>query len=127
MQELRIYYGYIKTNTIDANLHPDLQIKALLEYIRKSTDSVIEIYCNSPYVLFNITLIEAYCDKKIAEKNNPYFDISVTNKHYEVLENGDIVEGKYYKNMISDENLLNDKLGEANDNFSKLLELEDEK
>ena len=126
MKQINLYYGHINQTTIDANMHPEEQLKYLREFIRNSNTNVVDIYCNSPYVLFDITLMEAYTNKNIAEENKGnYKGISVTNKHFEVKEDGEIIEGKYYKSMISDENLLNDMLGKSNDNFSDLLDLED--
>lgn len=121
MKNINLYYGYIPQFSIDANLHPNRQIEELYKILLESTTDTIDIYCNSPYVLNEITLIEAHSHKNILHSTG----ISISNRHFEYLIDGKIVEGKYYKSMISDENLLNDKLGEANDKFSDLLDLED--
>jgi hypothetical protein len=124
-KEIKIYYGYIETYTIDANKHPDQQRKDLIKLIKTSNDNPIVIFCNSPYVLFYITLIEGYCHKNIPEEyKGEYKGIDITVKHFEIRKNGEIIEGKYYKSMISDENLLNDKLNEGNNLYAHLLELE---
>jgi hypothetical protein len=143
MVNVKLYYGYITTSTIDANKHPNEQLTDLIKLIQETTNGELHIYCNSPYVLNMIRLIQAYTSKSIPfstdiKTTNQHFEdyrvflgssagggIKTTNQHFEVLKNGDIVEGGYYKAMISDVNLLNDKLGESNDNFIKLLELED--
>lgn len=121
MVNVKLYYGYITTSTIDANKHPNEQLTDLIKLIQETNNGELHIYCNSPYVLNMIRLIQAYTSKSIPFST----DIKTTNQHFEVLKNGDIVEGRYYKAMISDVNLLNDKLGESNDNFIKLLDLED--
>lgn len=125
MKEIKLYYGYINQSTIDANKHPDEQRKELLELIRNSQENVIEIYSNSPYVMFYITLIHGFSNKNIPEKYQREFKgIRITNKHFEVLKDGSVVEGEYYKGMMSDDCLLNNKLDETNEWFSDLLDLE---
>ena len=122
MKNIKLYYGYINKFTIDVNLHPDQQIINLEKFIIESEDeTVINIYSNSPYVLFHLTLLEGYKNYNIPHPTG----IMITNKHFEVKENGDVIEGKYYDTMISDDNLLNDKLGESNDKYVELLELVD--
>ena len=126
MKQVNLYYGYINQVTIDANKHPDEQIKDLENHIKNSTEEIINIYSNSPYVMFNITLMEAYTNGNIPYDKMKFKGVYITNKHFEVKENGEIIEGKYYKNMISDENLLNNKLAETNDFYSDFLDLKDE-
>jgi len=121
MKNINVYYGYIPKITINANLHPDSQVEELHRLIIDSKENNIDIYCNSPYILNEIMLLEGYVHNNVPHPKG--FEIS--NKHFEVLVNGNVVEGKYYKSMISDENLLNDKLGEANDRYSDLLDLAD--
>ena len=76
--------------------------------------------------MFRITLIEAYSNKNIPEdKKGLYRGISITNRHFEITKDGIIIEGEYYKSMMSDQNLLNDKIGETNTLYSDLLDLED--
>lgn len=125
MINVNLYYGYIKQCTIDANKHPDEQVNDLIDLIKNCTDSELDIFSNSPYVMFRITLLEAYSNKNIPTNQKLHGDITISNKHFEVLKDGTVVEGKYYKTMMSDENLLNDKLIECNDLFSDLLDLED--
>lgn len=123
MKTVNVYYGYINQVNIDANLHPDLQIKALINKILEAKDDELNIFCNSPYVLAYITLIEAYTNKKIPAEHNPYFNIPIKNRHFEILGDGTVVEGKYYKTMIDDDNLLYNKTREINDAYSKLQEI----
>ena len=122
---VKIYYGHISTSTIDANKHPELQIQDLISLLKNSTSDV-EIFCNSPYVLFYLTLIHAWVNSPIPLDQSPYPDIApFDNQHFEVKENGDAIEGSYYKGMISDENILNNIIMESNDKFSEFLDAEE--
>lgn len=121
MKQVNIYYGYIPVHTIDANLHPDEQLKALYFLLLKN-EEVLNIYCNSPYIINEITILEGYVSNNVPHP----LGIKISNRHFECLKSGDIIEGKYYKSMISDDNLLNNKLAEGNDKFSDLLELSQE-
>lgn len=131
MKQVNIFYGYlllkVETPTIDANKHPMHQIEDLVKILEESGD-YIEIYSNSPYVLFYLTVIHAYVNNnKIPSDKNPFNKIKpFINKHFEIKENAEVIEGTYYNGMINDENLLNDFLGKGNEDFSKYLELEDE-
>lgn len=121
MKEIFLFYGYIDKSTIDANKHPSEQLSDLYEWIGTGQEHY-NIYCNSPYILNEITLIEGYTSNGI---DHPLGKFS--NKHFEVLEDGSIIEGKYYKSMISDDNLLNNKLGESNNRYSDLLDIVQER
>ena len=124
MKEINIYYGYI-TPTFDANQHPEVQRQLLLSLIKTNDSDEIHIYCNSPYVLFYLTIIQAYSNSQIPnEHRGIYKDISIKVKHFEVLKSGTVVEGGYYKDMITDENILNDYLGKSNDEYSDFLDLQ---
>lgn len=122
---VNLYYGYINHSTIDANKHPDDQVLDLINLIKNCDTDVLNIYSNSPYVMFRITLIFGYSNKNIPVEHRLYGDINITNKHFEILKNGDIIEGSYYKGMMDDKCLLNNKLAETNDLFANLLDLED--
>ena len=124
MKQINLYYGCITSDevTINANLHPDKQIEILHEII-ENNDSPINIYCNSPYIINEITLIKGYSDNNVPHPKS----FEITNRHFEIKENGEIIEGKYYKSMISDDNLLNNKLAEGNDKYSDMLDLKQEK
>ena len=119
MKKIILYYGYITQFTIDANKHPDEQTKDLYDLIKNSKEKSIIIYCNSPYIINEITVLEGYTHNNVPHPDN----IKITNKHFEIMKDGSIVEGKYYESMISDENLLNDRLGESNDRFADMLDL----
>lgn len=129
MKTVNLFYGYLPQITIDANLHPEEQINALCDLLIKATQQnldVVNIYSNSPYIQFNLTLIHAYVNSKIPPEKNPYHKIfPFENKHFEIKKNGDIIEGEYYKGMMSDKCLLNDYLAKSNDDYSVFLNLED--
>jgi len=117
MKEIFLYYGYIKEVTIDANKHPNDQITDLHKLLIENKKH-FDIYCNSPYVMSEITIIEGYRSYNIHHYLGEF-----SNKHFEVMADGSFVEGKYYKSMMSDENLLNNKLADGNDRFSDLLDI----
>jgi len=125
-KNINLYYGYIKQYTIDANKHPDEQVEDLINLIRNSKEETINIYSNSPYVMFRVTVLLGYSNKNIPIEKRLLGDITITNKHFEVLKDGSIIEGKYYKGVMSDDCLLNNKLAENNDLYADLLKLEDE-
>lgn len=125
MKKVNLYYGYNPQTTIDANKHPDEQIKDLINILRNG-DKVIDIFSNSPYVQFRLTLISAYSEKEIPDDllDDMYKGLNISCKHFEIKSDGTVIEGDYYKSMMSDINLLNNKLGENNDLFSDLLDIE---
>ncbi|MGV8961951.1 MAG: hypothetical protein ACOH2V_01040 [Candidatus Saccharimonadaceae bacterium] len=123
MIHIKLYYGYINMYTIDANKHPDEQVKDLYVLLKQcKEESNLKIYCNSPYILNELVIIEGYTHEHVPHPEG----FEVTTKHFEILKDGQIVEGEYYKSMVSDENLLNSKLGETNDRYSDMLELSQE-
>lgn len=126
MTNINLYYGYIPYSTLDANKHPDEQVADLIKLLEDSKElPSIDIYSNSPYIMFRITLLFGYSSKNIPVDKRLHGDINITNRHFEILKDGTIVEGAYYKGMISDDCLLNNKLDESNGLYSDLLDLED--
>lgn len=125
---IKLYYGYIQQyvgqSTIDANKHPDEQVEDLVKLIKECKEDTLDIYSNSPYVMFRITLLFGYSNKEIPVDKRLHGDIDITNQHFEILKDGSIVEGAYFKGMMSDECLLDNKLCESNDLYSDLLDLE---
>lgn len=123
--KIKVYIGdYFHDNTINANIHPKRQIEGLLHYLDKevkNNNQNIEIYTNSPYILNKLIVLSEYSYKKI--KCN-YFDHNIIQcDAFEILENGEIKKVGKYKNLISDDNLLNNAIQESNDEFSDILEL----
>ena len=124
MTNIHLYSGYIPYSTLDANKHPDEQVADLIKLLEDSKEMPsIDIYSNSPYVMFRITLLFGYSNKNIPPDKRLHGDINITNKHFEILKDGSIVEGKYYKGMISDDCMLNNKLDESNGLYADLLDL----
>lgn len=118
MKEIKLYYGYINKYTIDTNKHPDEQLEDFYNLLRNSNEDTIIIYSNSPYIINEITIVNGYFYNNIPHPEG----FLITNKHFEILQDGTIKEGKYYKGMISDDNLLNNKLAEGNAKYDEILE-----
>lgn len=122
MEEKKIHlnYGYIPHTTIDCNLHPERQIEELHFLLESEDSDIIEIYCNSIYVMNEIILIEGYRHNNVPHPKG----FKITTKHFEwSLIKDEPIEGKYYQSMISDDNMLNNKIKEANERYSDMLKL----
>ncbi len=123
METISLYYGNIPKVTIDANMHPDKQINNLIQYLkfrRKNKD--LSIYSNSIYVINFLTLLQGHAKHSIPHESG----IDLTNikvSHFEYIDKNNLIEGKYYEDMISDDNLLNNKIEDSNEAYSKMLEL----
>lgn len=123
MTNVKVYYGYIDEPTLDGNKHPEEQINDLISLI-KSSEGEVSIFTNSPYILNEIVLIESYSSSKIPnEERGNYADLNITNQHFEITKNGEVIEGEYYHTMISDNNMLNMYLSKCNDKFADFLDL----
>lgn len=123
MRELNIFVGDIAKATIDANLRPEKQIEELIKYINNLNVGLdYKLYTNSPYIINNLTLFQGYQLKGLQEHCEAKLRHSL---RIYTLEGTDQIEGKYYKEMISDDNLLNNYLSKSNDQYSDLLDLED--
>lgn len=126
MKRVNIYYGNIKQFTIDANKHPELQRMDLINIIKNNDTKIIDIYCNSPYVLFYLTLIRCYSESNIPNNERGIFkDIEIETKHFEITIDDKTIEGLYYKDMISDKNLLNNYLELTNKEISEFFDIND--
>ncbi|MBI1307950.1 MAG: AAA family ATPase [Bacteroidetes bacterium] len=125
----------------EQNLYPSSQqsiLHSLLQFNNQITENTLLITTHSPYILMYLTLcIEADKLKKLTTDDN--FNSKLNNivplsstidsndlSIYEFNEkNGTIKKLKDYKGLPSDENMLNNNLGQTNDAFSELLEMED--
>lgn len=122
----------------EQNLYPESQGKVLyelLECMNSNKDNQLIITTHSPYILSYLTLsakaaellnkgvpadkIEKIVPEKAAVDGNR---ITI----YETKEDGSITKLSPYENLPSDENLLNKAMAEGNENFSELLDLEQE-
>ena len=129
MKRINLYYGWLDyTITIDANRHPDYQLNKLLELLRTPDMEVFNIFSNSIYVINELTIIQGFEINGIPDDmRGIYSGIGPFEiKHYEIGENGKAVEGEYYREMISDNNLLNNRIGEGNDRYSNILDMADQ-
>lgn len=125
MKNLLINIGYYQKelNTIDANLHPDEQYVQLVSFLedRIENGEDIVIYTNSPYIFDKLTILQGYNTHNVP---CTYFKYVLDHNFMclEFLIDGTTKIINKYKEMISDENLLNDRLGESNEEFSTILD-----
>ena len=122
MKNLEIFIGNIFMPTIDANKHPKEQKERLYAYLtRHHKRECLSIYTNSIYVISALTVLQGYHIHNVkCEYFHLPFDWNV--RFYEILEDCTRVEIETYKGMISDENMLNNAIGEANEEYDKILE-----
>jgi hypothetical protein len=122
MKKLEIFIGDIFVHTVDANKTPNRQKEALYKYLTKHHEKErLHIYTNSIYVINALTVLQGYHINNVKCEYSPLpFDWNV--RFYEILEDGTKVEIETYKGMISDENMLNNAIGEANEEYDKILE-----
>lgn len=138
---LRYYFNQCFINIIEEpeqNLYPASQNRVLyklLEYKNRNNDNQLIITTHSPYILSYLIL----CAKgfELSRTGVPLGKISrivpgsalVSGNEisiYETDAEGEIYLLKPYENLPSDENLLNKAMAKQNDDFAKLLELEEE-
>ncbi len=123
----------------EQNLYPDSQasaLNALLSHANKTAGNRLVVTTHSPYLINALTLaIKGAELKKLlpAEKRNELHSIVPPDscidgskvKIYQMNDNGGACELERYKNLPSDENLLNCALAQFNDSFNLLLDLEE--
>ena len=122
----------------EQNLYPESQGKVLyelLECMNSNKDNQLIITTHSPYILSYLTLsakaaellnkgVPADKIEKIVPEKSAVSGDKIT--IYETKEDGSITKLSPYENLPSDENLLNKAMAEGNENFSELLDLEQE-
>lgn len=122
----------------EQNLYPESQGKVLyelLECLNSNKDNQLIITTHSPYILSYLTLsakaaellnkgVPADKIEKIVPEKSAVSGDKIT--IYETEEDGSITKLSPYENLPSDENLLNKAMAEGNENFSELLDLEQE-
>lgn len=139
---IRYYFNQCFINIIEEpeqNLYPQSQSKVLyqlLECMNRNSSNQLLITTHSPYIIAYLTLCaKAYELKEKGVDLNKLNEIvpldSVVSGDnisiYETTEDGKIELLKPYKNLPSDDNLLNKLMEEQNESFVRLLELEAEK
>jgi predicted ATPase len=129
---------------LEQNLYPTSQrrmLNSLLEFNNMSEGNKLIITTHSPYIVNYLALaIKAYLVyEKIQSSNSSNelnskiseivpFESKVAPTDwaiYELTENGRVLQLVSYDKLPSDENFLNQKMGESNELFAKLLEIED--
>ena len=122
----------------EQNLYPESQGKVLydlLECLNSNKDNQLIITTHSPYILSYLTLsakaaellnkgVPADKIEKIVPEKSAVSGDKIT--IYETKEDGSITKLSPFENLPSDENLLNKAMAEGNENFSELLDLEQE-
>lgn len=122
----------------EQNLFPDSQMKNLyflLTCANRNEKNSIVITTHSPYILSNITL--AAKAHELLQKGVPGDKIeeivpvsSIINGKdvfiYETQKDGSIMKLEPYDDLPSDENLLNKAMAQGNEQFSDLIDLEQE-
>lgn len=121
MKKITIFIGYFTQEpTIDANTHPEIQEAELLKLISDTSNSELEIFTNSIYVINKLTVLQGYHRKGVT---CPYFggflgfEIDVM----EVTKSGEYIKVPKYKDMMSDDNLLNNWIDKSNQEYSEIL------
>lgn len=125
----------------EQNLFPSSQrsiLNSLLEFNSINEGNMLVMTTHSPYLINYLTLaVEANKLKskvnteELASKLNKIVPLNSTLNGNDLVvyqldeKNGQIVKLKTYKGLPSDENYLNIGLAESNDEFSKLLDIED--
>lgn len=122
--KINIFIGnYESRSTIDANIHPEIQIDNLLAFLKRNSDrnDYITIYTNSIYVLNKIMILQLYSKKNI---DCDYFKHKITEcAVYEVKVDNSISKVADYRGTVSDDNLLNNMIESSNEEVAKILEL----
>lgn len=122
--KINIFIGnYESKSTIDANIHPEIQINNLLAFLKHNSDrnDYITIYTNSIYVLNKIMILQLYNKKNV---DCDYFKHKITEcAVYEVKLDNSISQVADYKGTVSDDNLLNNMIESSNEEVAKILEL----
>jgi len=124
----------------EQNLYPDSQqhiLYSLLEFVNLNEGNKLIMTTHSPYIINYLTLAikadslkkQLKTDKQKTKLNGVVPLISTVNSNdlviYELDEkDGTIKKLGDYKGLPSDENYLNEKLGESNELFAQLLEIE---
>jgi hypothetical protein len=123
---VNIIYGFFDKATIDANLHPSIQEELCLIYLKNNDEhEPLLIYTNSIHVLGCIILANAYEKHNIPNDLRGKFKGFAVKRvrHFYSKPGGKLVEGKYYKDMVSNDNLLNNLIEQQNKDYGKLLDL----
>jgi predicted ATPase len=127
---------------LEQNLYPKSQrslLYSLFEFVNINENNKLILTTHSPFIINYLTLSikSEMIHKKIQQKNylqNPLDSIIPSSAYingedaivYELDDKGFVRKLSTYKNMPNDENYLNMLLDDTNNDFSKLLDIEDE-
>lgn len=125
----------------EQNLFPDSQIRmfhALLEYQNKQKHNQLIVTTHSPYIVNALSLSvacfmaaktvsghEKHLEKLRAIVPSPAWLDPEMYTVYQLDEEGNIAKLPTFDSIPSDENILNSCLGDFNDSFSRIMEIED--
>ncbi len=126
---------------LEQNLYPSSQrslLYSLFEFVNTNNNNQLILTTHSPYIINYLTLSikSEMIYRKISKdsrEENPLEKIVPHKSYisgeeaivYELNDKGSIEKLSTYDNLPDDENYLNKLLGETNNDFSKLLEIED--
>lgn len=144
LENLSARFGYSRFINIveepEQNLYPSSQKEILFDLLKSKNDfenNQLVITTHSPYIINYLTLsIKAEIVKNKIQNENLLSELSTivhldsTVNHsivsiYQLDNLGEIKKLPDYNGLPSDENYLNEFLGESNDLFIKLMEIED--
>ena len=112
---------YEASNTIDANLSPKKQYELLLNLLRNKIiqDEDFTIHTNSLFVINKITVLQSYSKHNV---NCGYFDLKIPEeiRFFEMKDN-QLFKISDYKGLISDDNMLNNAIGDSNEEYAEIL------
>lgn len=112
---------YEASNTIDANLPPKKQYELLLNLLREKIiqNEDFIIHTNSLFIINKITVLQGYSKHNV---KCDYFDLKMPEEiQFFEMENNNLKKINDYKGLISDENMLNNAIGDLNNEYSKIL------
>jgi predicted ATPase len=137
------YLGKCLINIVEEpeqNLYPTSQwqmLKSLLEFNNMSKHNKLIMTTHSPYIINYLTLaVKAFELKQIVKSNELRNNIELIVPFESAVDSNDLViyelnekDGTIkkledYKGLPSDENQLNERLGESNELFARLLEIQ---
>ena len=122
----------------EQNLFPTSQNKILFDLLdcnNRSNDNQLMITTHSPYIISYLTLsakVKDMHNNGISSKKTNHIvpEAAATDGRkiiiYETHNDGTITKLEHYKNLPSDNNYLNNAMIKSNEDFSALLEIEDE-
>ena len=125
----------------EQNLFPDSQwemLKHLVEFNNLTTENKLIVTTHSPYIINYLSLLvkgfKIHQKVKKEELKNKLEAIIPSSSSispedlviYELTKDGNVLKLSDYNGLPSDDNYLNNKMGDVNDIFDELLDIEDQ-